>query len=166
MSQENYTRTRQLRWRVQGFTNIQRRKTERMQPGDRLLLYVREPRGFGMTATITSAAFQEQAVIWKNHRQEEVFPYRVRIKPEAVLKEGEYIEALELGPGLEYVRKWIPENWPLAFQEELHLFSRRDFDLIEGEIRRILGKSRSRRRPTPRQPRSDQTAPILESGAL
>ena len=147
ISQENFAQTRQQRWRIQGFTSPQRRKTERMQPGDRLLLYVREPQVFGMAATITSPAFQEQTIIWKSHRQQETFPYRVRIQPEAILREEEYIQALDLAPRLEYVRRWIPEQWPLAFQDELHLLSRRDFELIEGEMRRILRRRRGGGRP-------------------
>ena len=147
ISQENFAQTRQQRWRVQGFTGPQHRKTERMQPGDRLLLYVREPRVFGMTATITSTAFQDQTIIWRSHRQQETFPYRVRLRPEAILGEGDYIQALDLAPRLEYVRRWIPEQWPLAFQDELHLLSRRDFELIEGEMRRILRRRRGGGRP-------------------
>ena len=46
-------------------------------------------------------------------------------------------DAMILGPRLEYVKKWLPENWPLAFLDRLHLLPQRDFRLIEGEMRRI-----------------------------
>jgi hypothetical protein len=153
ISQDNFAVTRSQGWRVQGFTRSQRRKTDRMQPGDRLLLYVREPRGFGFTATITSTAFQEDTVLWHLRESEETFPNRVRIRPEATLKEGQYAGAIDLAPRLEYLRRWPPERWPLAFLGELHLLPRLDFELIEGELQRLNGgRPRTPRQP-PRQPR-------------
>jgi predicted RNA-binding protein len=136
ISEGNFTVTRQQGWRVQGFTSRQRRKTDRMQPGDRLLFYVKEPRGFALAATITSPAFAEQTPLWRYHRPEETFPHRVRIRPDAVLPQGGYIDANQIAPRLEYLRRWLPEQWLLAFDGELHMLPRRDFDLIEEEMHR------------------------------
>lgn len=139
ISEDNFAVTRRQGWRVQGFTRSQRRKTDRMQQGDRLLLYVREPRGFGLTATITSTSFQDEKELWRSHEADEKFPYRVRIRPEIELRDGQYAEAMDLAPRLEYLRRWPPERWPLAFVGELHLLPRRDFELIEGELQRMTG---------------------------
>ena len=38
---------------------------------------------------------------------------------------------------LEYVKKWAPEKWPLAFWDTLHLLPQRDFKYLEDEMRRI-----------------------------
>jgi hypothetical protein len=52
-----------------------------------------------------------------------------------------------LGPRLDYVKRWAPENWPLAFWDRLHLLPQRDFRLIEGEMERIaLGYKKSNSR--------------------
>jgi hypothetical protein len=147
ISDQNFKVTRQQGWRFQGFTRSQRRKTDRMQPGDRLLFYVQEPRGFGLTAIITAPAFQGQNILWRSHRPDETFPCRVRIRPEVTLSEGQYAEAAELAPRLEYLRRWPPERWPLAFIGELHLLPRRDFELIEGEMRRLRGEQPAEWRP-------------------
>ena len=77
---------------------------------------------------------------------------------------SDYIDGLKIGPGLEYVRKWSPETWPLAFWDRLHLLPQRDFKLLEGEMIRIKTgrpteiasdrKSRQSRRPYSRGPNS------------
>ena len=47
-----------------------------------------------------------------------------------------------LAPRLEYVKRWPPEDWPLAFFDRLHLLPQRDFRLIEGEMKRNLSMRR------------------------
>ena len=49
------------------------------------------------------------------------------------------IDARMLAPRLQYVKKWAPERWPLAFEGLLHLIPKQDFSVIEVEMAR--GKS-------------------------
>ena len=72
------------------------------------------------TATITSAYREDHTPIWEGEKSREDYPLRVSIKPGVVLEEEEWLDARELGPTLEYVRKWPPESWPLAFQGNMH----------------------------------------------
>ena len=46
-SVENFRITRELGFTVQGMASRQRRKAQRMEPGDRLLLYITGIQGFG-----------------------------------------------------------------------------------------------------------------------
>ena len=39
-----------------------------------------------------------------------------------------------------YVKRWAPEDWPLAFQGQIHLLSSQDFALIEHEMRRTIDR--------------------------
>ena len=49
-----------------------------------------------------------------------------------------FIDARQLAPRLDYVRKWPPENWHIAFaQSNLHILPKKDFVLVEEEMRRI-----------------------------
>jgi hypothetical protein len=66
----------------------------------------------------------------------------VRIRPDAVLEESDWVPAKELAFRLDYVRKWPPDYWTLAFQGHLHQLPQKDFKLVEDEIRRSL-RSRS-----------------------
>jgi hypothetical protein len=42
-----------------------------------------------------------------------------------------------LAPRLDYVKRWPPENWYMAFQGNLHLLPKNDFVLIEEEIKKL-----------------------------
>jgi len=140
LTPENYEVTRRLGFTVQGFARRNRRKVERMEPGDRLVFYVLERRVFPATATLTSRRFEEHTPLWVSPWPDEDFPYRVHIKPDIVLPEGKELDARQFAFRLEYVRRWVPEEWPLAFlQGDLHLVARADFELIENEMRRVLG---------------------------
>jgi predicted RNA-binding protein len=119
-----------------------------MQPDDKMLLYVRQLRKWTGVVSVTSSYFEDRTPIWNIGTRGENYPYRIKIKPEIVLREEDYIDALLLAPRMEYVKRWLPESWPLAFFDTLHLIPQRDFSLIEGEMKRLItnnGRRHSRR---------------------
>ena len=133
---ENFRITRELGFTFQGLKGEHRRKVQRVGPGDRVLYYISGIRRFAATATATSAYVEDNTPIWQKEGRAG-WPYRVRIKPELVLEEAQYIDANVLAPRLEYVRRWPPENWYMAFQGNLHLLPKSDFLLIEEEIKKL-----------------------------
>ena len=124
--------------RVQKRIAHQKRKAQRMEPGDRLVYYIYDNRGFAGTCNVTSKCFEDHSPIWKTEGKAEDYPWRVNIEPVALLKEDAFLDALEIGPRLEYVKKWPPELWFLAFQGNLHILPRVDFELLETESKRNL----------------------------
>lgn len=153
ISKHNYDVTRENGFQVQGFTEAQRRKVERMQPGDHILYYVREPRTFAAIGTITSTFFRDSTPLWEAHRSQEFFQHRVNIRADSALDDGQALDATQIAPRMDYVRKWVPEDWPLAFVGELHLIPRRDYELLSEEMRKILDPTGQplTRGPQPRQ---------------
>ena len=152
---ERFDVIKELGFTVYGVGPRYRRRAERMQPDDRVLFYVTKIRKWAATATITSRYFEDHKPIWQSNRRGDTHPYHVKLAPDLVLDEGDYIDALILAPRLEYVKRWAPEYWPLAFFDNLHLLPQRDFRLIEGEMKRAVSKfsqggrgRRSRRRRT------------------
>jgi hypothetical protein len=117
-----------------------------MEPDDRILFYVSGIRKWTAIATVTSRYFIDRAPVWNSNGGSDVFPYRVKLSPSIVLDVKDYIDAMILAPRLEYLKRWAPERWPLAFVETLHLLPQRDFRLIEGEMKRVHPKWRKRRR--------------------
>ena len=113
-----------------------------MEIGDRVLFYLFELRVFTATATIRSTFFEDHSVIWPSNDAQETFAWRVHIQPNVVLHENEYMDARFVAPRLDYVRKWIPERWPLAFQGPLHLIPKKDLLLLEEEMRKIVDNRR------------------------
>ena len=139
---ENFEITRKLGFTIQGLKPYHRRKVQRIGPGDQLLYYLTGIRRFAATATITSKYFEDQTPVWKEEGGDSL-AFRVKIQPKVVLREEQFIDASEIAPRMEYVRRWTPEDWHMAFLGNLHLIPKSDFALIEGEMRRLLPRSPS-----------------------
>ena len=101
-----------------------------------MLYYVSGIRRFAATATLTSTYREETDEIWKREGSAD-WLYRINIKPEVVLDEEQYIQAGLLAHRLDYIRRWPPENWYMAFQGNLHLLPKNDFFLIESEMKKL-----------------------------
>ncbi len=144
LSPENFSILRKNGFRLMGLARSLKKRAQRMERGDRVLFYVQEWRLFTATATIEEEANEDSSPMWDSMNEKETFPWRVKIHPEYVLDKKLYIDARDVSPRLEYVRKWTPERWPLAFQGPLHLIPKIDFQMLEDEMRKI---SRRRRAP-------------------
>ena len=152
-SPDEYNSTQEMGLTVYGVGPRYRRRAERMQPDDRVLFYVNQIRKWTATATITSASFEDRTPLWTQNGLPVDKPYRVKLEPNIILDEINYIDALILAPRLDYVKRWPPEDWPLAFTDALHLLPQRDFRLIEGEMKRFSNRQRrggNNRRTVPR----------------
>ena len=136
-SPDNWKRTREHHFGLLGLKSRHRRRAESIKAGDRLLYYVTGRMAFAGTATVTSNVFEDHHPIWRSARRDEDYPWRVHIRPDLVLEDSEWIPAKEVAYRLEYVRKWPPESWTLAFQGQLHQLAQKDFKLIEDEVARV-----------------------------
>jgi hypothetical protein len=139
-SPENLRKTREHGFSIQGVKARHRRRVDSMRPGDRVLYYVTGRMAFAASVTVTSPLYEDHTPIWRSARREEDYPWRVHIRGDIVLEDLDWVTAKDLAFRLEYVRKWPPEHWTLAFQGHLHQLPQKDFALIEGEL------DRSRRR--------------------
>ena len=164
VSHDNYRRTREHGFNLQGIKLRHRKRAETIRPGDRILYYITGRGAFSATATVTGAMQEDRTVIWRSVRPDEDYPWRVRIRADNVLEEGDWLKASELAYRLEYVRKWPPEEWRIAFQGHLHQLSQKDFKLVEDEIRRARGRLRGRERRRGGGDRvTNHGSPVLES---
>ena len=163
VSPENFRITRSLGLKVQGLKAHQRRKAQRIEPGDRILYYVGTEQTFAATATASSRYFEDRSALWRKEGSSE-WLFRVQIRPDVVLDESEAIDARQLAPRLEYIRRWPPEDWYVAFaQSNLHLLPKRDFQLVEGEMRKIKSNGTRRSPPPPVPAPSDEDAVLRPS---
>ncbi len=135
-NQPNFNVTRRLGFTSQGLKAEYRRKVQRVEPGDRIIYYVTGIRAFAATATVTKSYTETSSGPWLPEGRAG-WPYRIGIKPDVVLDEAQYIPAGLLAYRLEYIRKWPPEDWPLAFQGNLHLLSKGDFFMLECEMLKL-----------------------------
>jgi hypothetical protein len=136
-SPENFEKTREHGFTIQGMKARQHKKAAQMKPGDKILYYITGKKAFGGTATITSESFEDTTPIWKSSnkkRAEEIYPQRVHIEADIILPDGEYLDAEETALQMKHVQKWPAKNWTLAFQGNVHKIDEEDFNLARDAI--------------------------------
>lgn len=135
-SPENFQRTREHDFRLQGFKSRHRRKAEAMSPGDGLAYYLTGAKSFAAVARVMGEYFEDHQRIWLSEgKPEEDYPWRVEIEPEVVLDEEDWVPAEALLDRLSWVQKWPREHWHLAFQGNLRQIGEEDFQTIAGALR-------------------------------
>ncbi|MGQ0680258.1 MAG: EVE domain-containing protein [Actinomycetota bacterium] len=127
----NFEKTRELGFQLQGFKSRQRRKAERMLPGDKLVWYITKEMTFAGFASITGTYFEDHEPIWMGKKEGEDYPWRVPIKADLVLDRDAWVDVEGVARRMAYVAKWPAEHWRLAFQGNLHEIPQSDFELIE-----------------------------------
>ncbi len=135
-NERNFRITQDMGFTVMGLKAQHKRKIQRISKGDRILMYLTHVRRFVATATATSDYFEAEGDIWEREGKAG-FPYRVKIQPKVVLKDEHFMDANLIAPRLEYVKRWAPEDWYMAFQGNLHLLPKSDFLLIEEEMKKL-----------------------------
>lgn len=130
--------TRERGFDLLGFDAPSSRRSRQMTQGDGIVLYIPSTRTFAATATVTSKVFEGHEEIWRHETSKrEHFKNRVHIEPITVAyNPSQEVDALQLGPTLEYVKRWPPEWWHLALHGMVHIISQRDFDLLDTELKR------------------------------
>jgi hypothetical protein len=145
-SAANFEISRARGFDLAGMKSRHRKKAERVRPGDRVLFYLTGIQRFGGTATVTGPFFESHEPIWTSKKEGEVYPFRFPIRPEVILAPEEFVAVEALLPQLEWVKRWPPAHWQLAFQGNVHLLPERDFATIEAALRA------ARRQPVAAQP--------------
>jgi EVE domain len=136
-SPENFARTAELGFTVQGLKSRHRKKAERMKPGDKIVYYLTGRKAFGGIATIESTYYEDHAPIWKSSdpkKAAEDYPFRVNIAPDRILPLDEAVPAEPIARRMAYVAKWPESNWTLAFQGNVHEINDEDYGLIRNAI--------------------------------
>jgi hypothetical protein len=136
-SPENYMRTAELGFTLQGLKSRHRKKAERMKPGDKIIYYVTGRKAFGGIATIESTYFESHERIWQSgdaKKAAEDYPFRVRISPDIIVPLEDAVPAEPVARKMTYVSKWPTENWTLAFQGNVHEIGADDYRLIRRAI--------------------------------
>jgi predicted RNA-binding protein len=137
-SPDNWQRTADRGFTVQGLKSRHRKKAELMHPGDKIVSYVTGAKAFAGVLTITSDYYEEHDnPIWvsgNKKRADEDYPFRVRVEKDVWLPEGELVDAEPLARQMEYARRYPAANWTLAFQGNVHPISESDYALIRAAI--------------------------------
>jgi hypothetical protein len=137
---EYYDKCVEQKFTLLGMGRSQRKRVQRMEVGDRVLFYVTVRMVMGAVTTVASTYFEDDTPTWPPLEPGDNLAWRVKIKPDVVLDDNHLVDARLIAPRMQYVKKWAPEQWPLAFQGLLHLIPKQDFALIEDEMRKGVGR--------------------------
>ena len=136
-SPENFARTAEHHFTVQGLKSRHRRKAERMKAGDKIVYYLTGRKAFGGIATIQSPYYESHERIWESgdaKKAAEDYPFRVNIAPDVILPVDDAVPAEPIARRMAYVAKWPAANWTLAFQGNVHEIGESDYRLIQDGI--------------------------------
>ncbi len=117
-SPDNFAKTRELGFTLQGIKSRHRKKAEKMHPGDKIIYYVTGKKAFAGISTITSDYFESHERIWASmdpKKDAEDYPFRVRIESDLILADDQFVDAEPIARQMVYASKWPAANWTLAF---------------------------------------------------
>ena len=135
-SPDNHAATRELGFSVIGIKERNRKRAERIEPGDRIVLYLTKEMTFGGSIIVTSGMFEDRTPIWPGKPgNPDPYPWRFETKPEIELSPDDHVPAEELKDDLEHIRKWPPEHWKLAFQGQIREVGEGDAELLLDAMR-------------------------------
>lgn len=130
---ENFEIAKSRGWDMFGFKSTRRNEAANIRVGDKLLFYLTGIVKFGGIATVTSEMFEDhEKVFGSKKKPNEDYPFRVKVEPDLILEPGEYLDVRVLGPQMRYTQRLPAEHWRLAFQGNLHLLPREDYDHLRG----------------------------------
>ncbi|MEA2598119.1 MAG: hypothetical protein QOF01_4588 [Thermomicrobiales bacterium] len=136
-SVDNFRRTAERGFSIQGIKSRHRKKADRMKPGDKIVYYLTGIKAFGAISTITSPYFESHERIWQSgdpKKETEDYPFRVETAPDLVLEEADFVPAEGVARRMSYVSKWPAANWTLAFQGNVHEIGHGDYQLIRDDM--------------------------------
>lgn len=141
-SPDNFAKTRELGFTLQGIKSRHRKKAEKMHPGDKIIYYVTGKKAFAGISTITSDYFESHERIWESmdpKKDAEDYPFRVRIESDLILADDQFVDAEPIARQMVYASKWPAANWTLAFQGNVHSIEKSDYELIRRGIEQAAG---------------------------
>jgi predicted RNA-binding protein len=133
-SPDNFSKTAELGWKVQGIKSRRRRTAEQIKPGDKVVYYVTKVVAFGGIVEVTSEHFEDHELIWTSKPGED-YPWRFEIRPEVVIEDPErWVPAEELREALDFPKKWPEANWKLAFQGNIRQWPESDYEVVKAAL--------------------------------
>jgi hypothetical protein len=139
-SPDNFARTAERGWTVQGIKSRREKTAKEIRPGDKIVYYITKVVAFGAIAEVTSGYFEDHKLIWTSKPGED-YPWRFEITPEVVVESPErWVPAEEIHTDLEFPEKWGPDHWKLAFQGNIRAWPENDYLVVRKALEEAAGQ--------------------------
>lgn len=100
-------------------------------PNDKIIFYATGIAKFAGIAEITESIYEDEAKIWDN----DIYPYRVKIKPVIYLPKEKWIDVKTMVNDLEYFKNKI--QWSMHFMQNLRPVSESDYEKILAKMNEV-----------------------------
>ena len=139
-SPDNFAKTADLGWKMQGIKSRRGKTAQQIHPGDKFVYYVTKHVALGAVVEVTSDVFEDHDPIWTSKPGED-YPWRFEIQPEVVIEDPElWVPAEEVQADLEFPRKWPAEHWKLAFQGNIREWPQSDYEVVRAALDKAAGQ--------------------------
>jgi predicted RNA-binding protein len=130
-SPDNHAATRERDYKVIGIKERNRKRAERIEPGDRIVLYLTKEMTFAGSITVTGEMYEDRDPIWPGKPgNPDAYPWRFPTEAEISLDPDSHVPAEQLKDDLAHIRKWPAEHWKLAFQGQIREVGEEDAQLL------------------------------------
>lgn len=135
ISQEMWWTDLEIDLWVAGYCESDLKAVLQIEPGDRLVYYVKGLKGFTAICVARSRCFIDWKQIWPG----DTYPCRFERRCEVLLPPGKVLPAKDLVPRLSFISPKLRNSrfWGLAFRRNLFQIPEEDFRLIEIEMKRL-----------------------------
>ncbi len=135
-SPDNHEATRDTGFSVIGLKQRNRKRAERIETGDRIVLYLTKEMTFGGSIIVTGDMYEDREKIWPGKPgNPDEYPWRFPTEPEVVLESEQNVPAEKLKDKMEHIQKWPADHWKLAFQGQIREVSDADAKLLLKSLR-------------------------------
>lgn len=139
-SPDNFARTAELGWKVQGIKSRRGKTARELAPGDKIVYYVTKHVAFGAVVEVTGTCFEDHDPIWVSKPGED-YPWRVEITPEVVLTDPQrWVPVDDVYEALEFPKKWPREHYKLAFQGNIRAWPESDYRVVRKALEESAGQ--------------------------
>lgn len=137
ISPDNFEISRSKHFAIIGYKKRIMRHCSKITHGDKLIFYICGIKKFGAICNVTSSLYIDETPYWLD--PDEIWPCRIKIKPEIVLPKEKMLDILCLIPSLSFIPQKLKQsgNWGIAIRQSPRKISQSDYDLIEHEMKKL-----------------------------
>lgn len=116
----------------EGRAGLNVKRLSEMFPGDKIIFYATGISKFAGIFEITDSIYESHAKIW----EDDVYPYRVNIKPVIYLSKDKWLAVGPLVNDLQYFKNKV--QWSMHFMQNLMNVEEKDYELIKSKMEEEL----------------------------
>jgi len=114
-----------------GRAGLNVKRLSELVPGDKIIFYATGISKFAGIFEVTESIYESSKIIW----EDDVYPYRVNIKPVIYLPKDKWLDVQPLVNELDYFKNKV--QWSMHFMQNLMSVSEKDYELIKNTMQKF-----------------------------